>query len=241
MAVEQLESIRMMILKNKFSQSQQGAALIVGLIMLLLMTILGVTSMSSSIMEEKMAGNSRDRAIAFQAAESALRAAEREIENSNDIHTVIFYSGGVSDGDTAVNNDGDTCTGGYCTPAIRDENVDDSAGNCSDGNYIPERWENCDAGTAAVGNNLDVWNTATRYRTYTGSITGVGQASQAPRYIIEFMGYIDPLDGSGTTCSPAVTDYPGCTSDPKLFRITARGYGGTTAAQVMLQSTYVKN
>ncbi|MDH5190310.1 MAG: PilX N-terminal domain-containing pilus assembly protein [Gammaproteobacteria bacterium] len=227
--------------RNRLPQSQQGAALIVGLIMLLLMTILGVSSMSSSIMEEKMAGNTRDREIAFQAAEAALRAGEREIENSNNIHTIVFYNAGTDDGNTAVNNDGDTCTDGYCTPSFHDENYADGVFGCSDATFIPDRWDNCDTGTAAVGNNLNVWTTAGRYRTYTGSITGIGQASQAPRYIIEFMGYIEPLGGGATTCAPAVTGYPGCTSDSKLFRITARGYGGTTAAQVMLQSTYVKN
>ena len=46
--------------------------MIISLIILLLMTILGVTSMSSSIMEERMSGNSVDRQLAFQAAEAAL-------------------------------------------------------------------------------------------------------------------------------------------------------------------------
>ncbi len=55
---------------------QQGAVLVVSLILLLVMTILGVSSMSSTTMQERMAGNLRDNNLAFQAAESALRDGE---------------------------------------------------------------------------------------------------------------------------------------------------------------------
>ena len=58
---------------------QNGAALVTGLIFLVILTLLGVTAMQTSIMEERMAGNARDRNIAFQAAEAALRNAEADI------------------------------------------------------------------------------------------------------------------------------------------------------------------
>ena len=60
-------------------EDQRGAALIVGLIFLVILTLLGVTAMQSSTLEERMAGNARDRNLAFQAAEAALRDAERDI------------------------------------------------------------------------------------------------------------------------------------------------------------------
>jgi type IV pilus assembly protein PilX len=56
--------------------SQSGAVLIISLIMLLLLTLIGTTGMQSTSLEEKMAGNMRDKNLAFQAAESALSAAE---------------------------------------------------------------------------------------------------------------------------------------------------------------------
>ncbi|MCP3868166.1 MAG: pilus assembly protein PilZ [Gammaproteobacteria bacterium] len=56
---------------------QRGAILITALMILLLMTLFGLSTMDTNILEEKMAGNMRDRNVAFQAAESALRAAER--------------------------------------------------------------------------------------------------------------------------------------------------------------------
>jgi len=63
---------------NRRSQ-QSGAALVVGLIFLVILTLLGLTAMQTGILEERMAGNSRDRNIAFQAAEAALRDGEHDI------------------------------------------------------------------------------------------------------------------------------------------------------------------
>ena len=55
---------------------QAGVALIIGLVMLLLVTIIGLAAMQTTNMEEHMAGNMQDRMAAFQAAEAALRAGE---------------------------------------------------------------------------------------------------------------------------------------------------------------------
>lgn len=57
-------------------RSQRGATLVVGLVILLLLTLLGVQAMRSNTLQERMAGNTRDRNTAFQAAESALRVGE---------------------------------------------------------------------------------------------------------------------------------------------------------------------
>lgn len=51
---------------------QRGAALIIGLILLLILTVLGVSSMNTATMELAMAINSQQSQYAFQAAESAL-------------------------------------------------------------------------------------------------------------------------------------------------------------------------
>jgi len=62
-----------------FIAKQQGAVLVVGLIMLLVMTVIGLSAMRSTILEEKMAGNFRDSNIAFQAAETVLRDGEKDV------------------------------------------------------------------------------------------------------------------------------------------------------------------
>lgn len=60
---------------------QRGAVLVVSLVILLIVTMIAVSSMRGTVLEEKMAGNTRDRNVAFQAAESAVREAEIFIES----------------------------------------------------------------------------------------------------------------------------------------------------------------
>lgn len=55
---------------------QAGAVLFVSLIMLLVLSVIGVTAMQATTLEEKMAGNLRDQTLAFQASEAALREGE---------------------------------------------------------------------------------------------------------------------------------------------------------------------
>jgi type IV pilus assembly protein PilX len=69
--------------KTHFSYSgQSGSVLIISLIVMLVLTILGVSGMKSAVLEEKMAGNMRDSQLAFQAAEATLKEAEKFIENN---------------------------------------------------------------------------------------------------------------------------------------------------------------
>jgi type IV pilus assembly protein PilX len=56
---------------------QTGSAMVISLIFLLLMTLIGTSAMQSSTMQERMAGNTRDWNLAFQAAEAGLREAEQ--------------------------------------------------------------------------------------------------------------------------------------------------------------------
>lgn len=56
--------------------NQRGAILIIALVMLLLLTIIGLSSMRGTSLQESMAGNVRDSSLALQAAEAALRKGE---------------------------------------------------------------------------------------------------------------------------------------------------------------------
>ena len=55
---------------------QQGTVLAISLIILLLLTLIGVTAMQTTTMEERMAGNMLDVNRSFQAGEAALREGE---------------------------------------------------------------------------------------------------------------------------------------------------------------------
>jgi type IV pilus assembly protein PilX len=82
---------------------QKGVVLIVGLIMLFVMTIISVSSMSGSVLEERMSTNYKDRQVAFQAAEAALRQGER-LTFSNQVKTSYTT----------------TCTNGLCLADLAD-------------------------------------------------------------------------------------------------------------------------
>jgi type IV pilus assembly protein PilX len=65
-----------MLSKPNQRSNQRGAVLVVGLIFLAMLTLMGVAAYSVATQEEKMAGNSRDRLRAFEAAEASLRDCE---------------------------------------------------------------------------------------------------------------------------------------------------------------------
>jgi len=71
-------------------QSQRGAALLVSLMILIVMTLIGITGISTSGMEEKMTGNVRDRSLAFQAAEATLRDAENYYNTAIQVPAAAF-------------------------------------------------------------------------------------------------------------------------------------------------------
>lgn len=58
---------------------QRGAVLVIGLIMMTLLSLLGLTALGTGLLEERMTANARDRIRAFQAAEAALRSCETAI------------------------------------------------------------------------------------------------------------------------------------------------------------------
>ncbi|CAA0109395.1 Uncharacterised protein [Zhongshania aliphaticivorans] len=67
----------------KTANHQRGAALIVSLVFLLILTIVSAASMQSATLQERMAGNAKDINMAFQASEAALRAAEAQLSQVN--------------------------------------------------------------------------------------------------------------------------------------------------------------
>lgn len=78
---------------------QRGFSLVMALLFIVAIAMLTMAAMSSNLIQERIVGNSRDRNLAFQAAEAALRDAERDIDNNINIATV-FSS---------------TCGSGLCT------------------------------------------------------------------------------------------------------------------------------
>ena len=169
-------------------KKQTGVALFISLVMLLVLTIIGVSAVQTTSLEERMARNSRDRLMAFQAAESALRDAEAFLETV--VTTAPFSDAG---------------TAGLWTIAPF--------------STVP-RWE-----------QANVWTGA-------GSVVAanaVQGVATAPRFLIEHAATLEREENAYQIDDP----YTGSGSDRiEIFRITARGVGGTQNARVLLQSTY---
>jgi len=80
---------------------QQGATLIVAMIFMVVISIIALAGMEVTGLEERMAGNMRERNIAFQATEAALIEAESYLAN-----TALLPDFDDSDGLYRVRDDG---------------------------------------------------------------------------------------------------------------------------------------
>ena len=86
------------------AHSQRGLSLVMTLLFTVAALVLGVSVMGVNVMQERIIGNTRDRNLALQAAEAALRDAETDIQLSVTPATAFT----------------DNCLAGFCTaPTLR--------------------------------------------------------------------------------------------------------------------------
>ena len=194
---------------------QTGASLIVVLLILVVVSILGVSGIQISMMGERSARNERDNQIAWQAAEAALIDAEFDIEglpaNSTARRNTIFALGKTDIAKFIPNCGNSGQMRGLCAL--------NAAGTNTKPAWLSVDFTNTgnDAATTALG-------------TFTGRnfpSGGVGiQPAKSPRYVIEAIS--DP-DQSRTT-KPTDVKY--------IYRVTAMGFGPNPETQTVLQMLY---
>jgi type IV pilus assembly protein PilX len=68
---------------------QRGVVMVIALIILMLVTMLSVSAMSVNVQAERMAGNTRDRDLAFQAAEAAVMYCLNQVKASSSWSGII--------------------------------------------------------------------------------------------------------------------------------------------------------
>ena len=83
-------------------QRQSGMSLFPALMFLLVLSVLGVSALNSTLMQDKMVSNTKDVNLAFQAAEAGLRDGEADVERNKTIWTATAFSS--------------ACTNGLCVP-----------------------------------------------------------------------------------------------------------------------------
>ena len=81
------------IQKNK----QKGSAIIIVLMLVTVATLIAINAVSSTVLEEKMAGNIRNKHMSFQGAEAGLRVAEIAASGLSDV-TLFDGSNGLFPG-----------------------------------------------------------------------------------------------------------------------------------------------
>jgi len=86
---------------------QHGFALVTGLIMLVLISLLGLSASRGIRQESVMANNTRERDLAFQAAEAALADAESKLQSVYHVNVIAndFSLAGLIDRSTASTED----------------------------------------------------------------------------------------------------------------------------------------
>ncbi len=91
-------------MERNILRAEKGFVLIIALLMLLVLTLLGISSISTTNFETSVSGNERVRADAFYAAEAGIQVAIDKIPDStNPIHKTklkedsYYWSGGTND------------------------------------------------------------------------------------------------------------------------------------------------
>jgi type IV pilus assembly protein PilX len=95
-------------LHPQFDSRQRGAALVVALILLLVLTLLGVAALRTTTLEERMAANSQERNRAFHAAESGLTQGLLSMLPGAALSSLIYNP--PSSGSQMLNNDASATT-----------------------------------------------------------------------------------------------------------------------------------
>src|SRR5574337_144277 len=158
---------------------ERGVALFISLVLLLVLTIIGVSAVQTTSLEERMARNTHDSVLAFEAAEVALRSGETFLRTSVN-STALFPVGG---------NNG--------------------------------LWKGSDYGQAEHWEQANIWTGSNSVQLAANSIAGV---AEQPRYIIEWVASVQRTDNPYMQGS----SYSSLFDRIEIFRVTARGVGGTT-------------
>jgi len=197
----------------RIAKKQQGVVLIVALVLLLVLTVAGISAIRLANVEERMTGNFGDRNVAFQAAEGALRQAEQFIQDKN------FPDDSFYNTCTGADCFEDGCTEGLCFSGSF------AAGNDCLLTFPPSPSEE-------VFQKSDVWEDGSgQYKEITDGLDNV-----TTRYIIEFRCYA-ARDAATSSATLDANKYSRTLWEP-MYRITAFSVGRSQSARVLLQSTF---
>ena len=199
---------------------QTGATLIVALVLLVIVSLFGIAGMRGTTLEMKMIASARDRAIAFEAAESTLRKVEKDIIATPPTLTQIknFTGQCVSD--------------------------DVQKGFCFGGNFDSNNpYTTCRIFPEDTTEVVNIWESKTSWTdgNFAETEVPVSQKGEADaktidtKYFVEFMCFTLKESGLQATLDDKENGDGSLIYMP-LYRITALAEGPGQRARVMSQS-----
>jgi len=240
-------------------RKQSGVVLVIVLIFMLALTTIAIFASRNATMGERQARNETEYQIARQAAEAALRDAERDIfpDPALPLTAACPRTGSQLRGSNRVVSPAeftDECLGGQCwVPATRYAVAWASATTSNPG----EPWWPISKGGMweSSGSTCATYKGPVPLGRYT-DVAALDGVSKQPDYLIEYLGEPNQdaaLAGKGFKCdtpligveaalaskdqaTAAVVPVP--QMDCHLFRITARGFGPSSNTEVVMQSYF---
>jgi type IV pilus assembly protein PilX len=213
---------------KRVRRSQSGVALVVVLMFVLALSVLAAFSARNSSVGERVARNQLDYQTARQAAEAALRDAERDL---------LLTTGAIRP--SAV------CARGAARPVMDGPGLASFSSNCLGGqcSLPPATYTTANYATAVAGSVAEPWWPVARGGLWNNNFSIKPSRSTSAANCGTFVGAV-PL---GTyTGAPPIS---GVSRQPEYlievlergriyFRISARGFGYNPATQVVLQSYF---
>lgn len=195
---------------------QEGALILVTLLILLVVSLLGMSSVDSTGLEMRMSSNSREQQQAFEAAEYTLSWAENNIATTgyftpSSLTNDVDGDGGAPCGALCFSS---TCTNGYCFNGVYP--------------ILTPSWSTCALSVPATEPYADpaVWATGSgKHR-----ILVIPNTTISAKFIVEFWCY----------GAPDETQALSLTNNARMYRITAYTIGESGRGRVMLRSTVME-
>jgi uncharacterized membrane protein YeiB len=142
--------------------NQRGTVLLVSLIILTVMTVISLSMMSNSTMEEKMAANQMNNHLTFHAAESAT---EIMVGDSTTLASALASSSDITQ-----------------TVDVGDSSISASVTLSYVGDAVPTGWSLGDNEGSFVAYNIRATGTATKPNAHASTSTAQGISRIGPRY-----------------------------------------------------------
>lgn len=211
--------------QNSIHNNQRGAALVVALVILVVVTVLGVANMNATTNEMRMANSSLKRAEQFAFAERALEEAELDLEARVDNITKLFTDMCGSDCFT------NTCNNGLCFAGRYDSSFLSPV-------FCEASLDSPTSQRVAYWRDDTIWSTASKHTELSIPFTNDEgtQINRSAKYIAEFLCFVD--DGEKGSFGEKHTDKNGV----PIFRVTVlveNDEDGDGRVPIMLQSNYI--